>query len=228
MEKGQGWSGLEEFVEGLDVSRSMQLTSSLEHFQIKRHAIKIASQEFLETPVHYFEFGVFRGNTFKYAQSVFHLGSEFYGFDSFKGLPEEWRVSMPYHRKHKAENYQPTKGESFNNFNLNGKSPDPGRGTFVKGLFQETLEPFLEKFKRRYPLVILIDCDLYSSTLYLLTRLHSCMRKGDILIFDELGDKLNEFKAFNDYIRSHYVQEKFQCMAYDNLDKLVFVFKKVA
>ena len=83
---------------------------------------------------------------------------------------------------------------------------EDARCSFYKGLFQETLpgfikdNPLLEK-----PKVIHLDADLFSATLYVLTMLHPYLNKGDILIFDEFNVPLHEFKAFDDYVTSFYV-----------------------
>ena len=52
-------------------------------------------------------------------------------------------------------------------------------------------------------MVLNIDSDLYSSALYALTSMHPLLRSGDYVYFDEFFDPLNEFSAFNDYIRSY-------------------------
>ncbi|MEM3907849.1 MAG: TylF/MycF/NovP-related O-methyltransferase, partial [Nitrososphaerota archaeon] len=77
--------------------------------------------------------------------------SRFFGFDSFSGLPEYWFKDFP-----------------AGPFNVGGKIPviDDNRVNFVKGLFQDTLPDFLRTFKPRNKLIILLDADLYSSTMF--------------------------------------------------------------
>lgn len=53
-------------------------------------------------------------------------------------------------------------------------------------------------------MVIHLDADLFSSTLYVLTQLNSFFKSGDILMFDEFSALIGEFKAFNDYREAYY------------------------
>ena len=227
MMQNQRWNNLSDFIMNLPVESRLCLDQHLKHFEIKRLVLERIASDFSKQPVHYLEFGVFRGNTFRYVQKFFSQGSKFIGFDSFHGLPEPWITHMPNHRQFSEKEYRPTLTQSYNNFDLQGLAPDPGQGQLIQGLFQDTLEGFLSQFQRKYPLVVLIDCDLYSSALYILCRLHDIIQVGDIIIFDEFGDENNEFKAFNDYIHSHYQKNSYVCKYWDSLDGLVAAFEKV-
>jgi hypothetical protein len=98
------------------------------------------------------------------------------------------------------------------------------RAMLFKGLFQDTLPDALE---RAFPggrkpgrlMVLNIDSDLYSSALYALTSMHTLLRTGDHIYFDEFFDPLNEFSAFNDYIRAYNAKSWFVpvARAYDGL-----------
>lgn len=139
--------------------------------------------------IDYLEFGVFQGKSILYwADKNREAQSKFVGFDTFTGLPEDWDYLKKGH------------------FNVEGKAPvtQDGRVSFVKGLFQDTLPGFLKDFSvsnRR--LVIHNDSDLYSSSLYLLTRLDDVIRPGTIIVFDEFGNVQHEFRAFFDYIAAY-------------------------
>lgn len=136
-------------------------------------------------PISYLEFGVYAGESMKYWLAINdNPDSRFYGFDTFTGLPEDWSRHMK-------------KGT----FNLNGTIPefDDNRAEVVKGMFQETLGPFLQNFRRNDKLVLHLDADLYSSTLFVLAQLDHLIKVGDIIIFDEFGDLNGEFKAYLDY-----------------------------
>ena len=144
------------------------------------------------SPVDYLELGVYRGaSILKWAAINQNSTSRFYGFDSFEGLPESW---VNVRRTH------PT-----GTFDTNGNIPktDDKRVQFVKGLFQETLQPFLRNFETKNRLVVHYDCDLYSSTLYGLTQLNPILQAGSVVIFDEFVSAPNEFQAFIDYVKAY-------------------------
>jgi len=142
--------------------------------------------------INYLEFGVFKGETIEFWSKLNNNpASNFVGFDTFTGLPEGWD----------------SRGLPQGYFSTNGIAPsiDDGRVSFVKGLFQQTLPPFLASFKPAHRLVIHNDSDLYSSTLFTLLSLHPFMVNGTIIIFDEFNDVLDELRALLDYSSSFYI-----------------------
>ncbi len=152
-------------------------------------------------PIDYLEFGVHQGHSiFYFAEQNESPDSRFFGFDCFTGLPEDWNGD--FKRGH---------------FDTGGRMPmtaDP-RIEFVVGLFQDTLPKFLADFKIRNRIILHLDCDLYSSTLYCLTRLDTALPKGAVLIFDEFGELLHEFRAVDDYFSSYRREFKVIC-SHDN------------
>ncbi len=145
---------------------------------------------FPEEPIDYLEFGVYEGaSILDWSAINRHEKSRFFGFDSFQGLPESW-------------NYRGGV-MAAGTFDTGGKIPnvEDSRIVFIKGLFQESIPGFLEQFKRRSRLVVHLDADLYSSTLYVLCRLHKLMAPGTVLFFDEFITE--EFCAWEDYATSH-------------------------
>ena len=139
--------------------------------------------------IDYLEFGVWKGEAIDAWRKLnTAAGSRFVGFDTFEGLPENWEEGHP-------------KGT----FSTHGATPriDDLRVSFVKGLFQKTLLGFLEQTKLSNRLVINVDCDLYSATLYVLTMLDRYFQPGTIIIFDDFYSMSHEFKAFIDYDRSY-------------------------
>jgi len=139
--------------------------------------------------IDYLEFGVHEGHSILYfAQQNKSADSRFFGFDCFSGLPEDWNADFARGR-----------------FDTGGRTPettDP-RVEFIAGMFQDTLPKFLANFRTDKQIVVHIDCDLYSSALYCLTKLDAILPKGSILIFDEFGDVLHEFRAAHDYMSSY-------------------------
>ena len=149
----------------------------------------IEKEGLASTPLNYLEFGVAQGHSFKwFLQQFTHSQSRFYGFDTFTGLPED---------------YGPYKKGYFNN----GSAPpeiDDTRGKFYQGLFQQTLPGFIKELDNTKRNVIMLDADLYSATLYVLTSLAPYLKKGDIIFFDEFAVPTHEFKAFYEFQQIYY------------------------
>jgi hypothetical protein len=90
-------------------------------------------------------------------------------------------------------------------FSTNGKTPDidDKRVCFIKGYFQESLPEFLATFKKKADrLIIHLDADLYTATLFVLTSLNDLIEPQTIIIFDEFFSVNHEFSAFLDYTSS--------------------------
>ena len=133
------------------------------------------------------EFGVYKAITTNFIAKRCP-DTQIYGFDSFEGLPEHWTGNRFSRR----------------NFNREGRLPKVAKNVeLVVGLFQDTLEPFLKRVPGPFA-VVHIDCDIYSSTRYVLTRLAGRLAEGCVLIFDEFfnyhGYQLHEFKAFHEFL----------------------------
>ncbi|HEY3173982.1 MAG TPA: TylF/MycF/NovP-related O-methyltransferase [Thermoanaerobaculia bacterium] len=142
-------------------------------------------------PITYLEFGVFQGSSMRAWTGINTAPeSEFFGFDSFEGLPETWDSG----------------GGTFvpGTFSTAGRFPpiDDPRVRFIKGWFHDTLPAFLEQFSPHKPIVVNCDADLYTSTMFVLCRLDPILRPGTILMFDDFSAMLHEFRALEDYTRS--------------------------
>jgi O-methyltransferase len=147
--------------------------------------------------IDYLEFGVFKGESLNHwVESNNVSNSRFFGFDSFEGLPEDWQT-MP-------------KGY----FSTDGIVPDikDDRVSFVKGWFQDSLPTFLKSHESKNRLVIHLDADLYSSTLFSLATLNTIIQPGTIIIFDEFLNIIHEYKALIDYEQSFL--RKYKLLAY--------------
>ncbi len=160
-------------------------------------------------PIDYLEFGVYQGYTIKYWSTInANPNSRFYGFDSFEGLPEDWAgafVRVP-------------KGT----FDTEGAIPecDDPRVAFHKGWFQNSLPVFLETFKVQNRLLIHCDADLYTSTLYVLCTLHSLLKPGTLIVFDEFSGATDEFRAFTDYTSSFLLKYRVVAQVGSQCDQL--------
>jgi O-methyltransferase len=151
----------------------------------------LSAQVIGDRSITYLEFGVYQGASIRYwAELNKHSASEFIGFDTFEGLPEEWDI----HIGTLEQGHFTTKGQ------LPAVADE--RMRFIKGLFQDTLPKFLKSCNMHNQLVINNDSDLYSSTLYTLCTLNPVMVNGTIVIFDEFSHALDEFRALEDYTTS--------------------------
>lgn len=147
-------------------------------------------EQLLDRPIDYFEFGVAGGTSFKWWLERNSISSSrFFGFDTFEGLPEKWgpfeKGSMSY---------------ALESLNIS----DPRAG-FYKGLFQDTLITFLEKYDNQNRKLIHIDSDLFSAALFVMTQLYRFLKPGDILMFDEFAVPQHEFFAFKIFTESFYI-----------------------
>jgi O-methyltransferase len=155
--------------------------------------------------IDYLEFGVFQGESIKYWTSINKRPeSRFFGFDSFEGLPEDWKDGRP--RGH---------------FDTGGSTPTIGdaRVQFVKGWFVNSVPPFARDFTTRNRLVLHLDADLYGSTMLPLVHFERLMTSGTLLIFDEFYDREHEYKALMDWQK--IFDRKFRVVAeMDNFSKI--------
>jgi O-methyltransferase len=150
----------------------------------------LETENLLDASINYIEFGVAQGQSFIwFLQQNLNLESRFYGFDTFTGLPEDFG------------SYK--KGS----FDTQNKPPEirDSRIKFYQGLFQQTVPGFLLELNNSRRNVIMIDADLYSATLYVLTSIAPFLKKDDIIFFDEFAVPTHEFKAFNDFVQSYYI-----------------------
>ena len=138
----------------------------------------------------FYEFGVWRGEAFKYLIKTFKKG---YGFDTFEGLPEDWH------------------NEKAGTYNSDGNIPKIKGGKFITGKFEDTLPGFFAA-KRPMASIINFDADLYSSTICALNFAKPVIDKHTILIFDEFLINKNwekdEYKALEEFCaKNNYTYE---------------------
>lgn len=175
--------------------------------EAKRKALAFAAERIEKSSVIYIELGVREGASMKHmARCLKEPNHELHGFDTFTGLPDGWLPAWggnPVGRFREVGEMAATKQPEFYDTRI----------VLHKGLFQDTLPnalPRLGEFEQRF---INIDCDTYSGALFGLTLLHPYLKSGDIVYFDEFHDELNEYAAFNDYVRSYYTRDRFRLIA---------------
>ena len=145
------------------------------------------------------EFGVYMGQTLKLMASFRNNGSV-YGFDSFRGLPEEWNYGnsnkSKYVRKGAFEIAAPPTMEE-SNIELRA------------GLFNESIPPFLDEpgIASEKLRLLHVDCDLYSSTKSVLYLLQDKLVPGVVIVFDEIINypmwRKGEFLALWEMLRDN-------------------------
>ena len=155
------------------------------------------------------EFGVAGGSTINgIADAV--PNRKVYGFDSFEGLPEDWRP-----------------GIGAGTFKQDRLPEVKSNVELVVGLFSDTLPKFLEE--HREPIAFIhIDCDLYSSTKCVFDLVKDRCQDGTIIAFDEIrsytGFEDHEYKAFNEFLEQ--TGYKWECIGQHGGEQAGFVIYK--
>jgi predicted O-methyltransferase YrrM len=177
------------------------LKSQARHLELAIQNIKLAGP--------WLEFGVWKGTTARLLMNHLPEGGRLFLFDSFQGLPEDWKPGFP-------------KGE----FAL----PESERPRFddcsvelVEGFFEDTLPSWVRSHVE--PLALLfIDCDLYSSTKTILSCLHPLITPGTVIIFDEYHVPeldSDEMTAFLEYANAHEVSYTYLAKAQNGSVSLI-------
>lgn len=156
----------------------------------KLYEAVMGQEKILSIPLDYFEFGVSSGASFRWwLQHQQHPGSRFFGFDTFEGLPEAFG----------------SYGKGALAAGLESINVQDSRASFYKGLFQDTLLPFLETYENQNRKLIHLDADIFSATLFALSQLYKYLKEGDIIMFDEFAVPTHEFRAFQVFTESFYI-----------------------
>lgn len=137
----------------------------------------------------YCEFGVYKGETINFIASK--IPHTVHGFDSFEGLPEDWRAGF------EAGAFATPLPEVRANVKLH------------KGWFDKSVPVWAKEHQG--PLAFAhLDADLYSSTKTVLDILVDRVVAGTVLQFDEYfnypGWKEGEYKAFQEFVAERGVR----------------------
>lgn len=149
--------------------------------QFRKKQVK-ENKNFLDGKL-FLEFGVFKGNSIlEYYSSYLEnsIDPVFFGFDAFKGLPEE-----------KLDLHTPWKVGDFDlNGVINPKLLNKKGLEIIPGWFSDTLnEQTKKKFGKKKVGLVHIDCDIYTSTLEVLEFLvvNDLLVDGTLIVYDDWG-----------------------------------------
>lgn len=185
------------------VERSLAYSIIYEKFPSLGHCRTFADREKLwdyclsnivgiDGPITYIEFGVWEGYSIKYfAERNKNQNSLFFGLDSFEGLPEDWAHLRKAH------------------FSTGGNLPkiQDNRISFIKGWFQDTFSKLSKNIEGSSDnFIVHYDADLYSSTLFCLTRM-DYLKRSYLAVFDEFPG--HESRALYNYLQSNLAGVEF-------------------
>lgn len=159
----------------------------------------------------YLEFGVYEGDSFVAAfhfAQLFGLNSmNFYAFDSFQGLPKISGVDIKGFQHFQESDFSCSLAEFKRNVCRRGV--DPERVKTVKGWYDKVLnEETKKKLQIKKAAVIMVDCDLYESTVPVLNFITDYLQKGSVIIFDDwfcyrADPERGEQKAFREWLKKN-------------------------
>jgi hypothetical protein len=188
-------------------SREMMPTASVfdDPIATLEHALSLAPADGMAL-----EFGVYEGRTLRVITAA-RRNQQVFGFDSFQGLPEDWRSGLP--------------AGTF----ATDKLPDIPGAELVVGLFADTLPDFLAHHPG--PVSFLhVDADLYSSAVTVFTHVGPRLRPGSVIVFDEYfnypGWQRHEHRAWQEFAAASAVE--FEYVAYTgNNEQVALVITKI-
>lgn len=119
-------------------------------------------------------------------------GTNVYGFDWFKGLPERWRDGHAQGEFARQETPTPPKGVQW-----------------VEGMYQNSLPTFLTEHKGEKIGYLLIDSDLCSSAEFVLDQTYPHLADNAVIYFDEIMNfqayETGELLAFYRFLKKNHL-----------------------
>jgi predicted O-methyltransferase YrrM len=169
------------------------------------HALSLAPAEGMAL-----EFGVYSGRTLTLIATA-RGDKQVFGFDSFQGLPEDWRSNMP-----------------AGTFKIR-RLPDVPGAELVVGWFEDTVAEFLASHPDSVAFLHL-DADLYSSTSAVLEHVGPRLRPGSVIVFDEYFNyptwEQHEHRAWQEFVAKSGIE--FRYVAYTcNHEQVAVIVTKV-
>jgi O-methyltransferase len=158
----------------------------------------------------YIEFGVCYGSSLACMHDVLVESGEcdvrLFGFDSFEGLPDSARTEDTGH-------WTPGQFRSSLEFTkrlLAKRGVDVERTSLIKGWFEKSLnQDTAANLKLEHAGIIMVDCDLYSSTVQALRFCAPLIRDRAVIIFDDWNSlnlaeqNMGERRAFVEFLNEH-------------------------
>ncbi len=153
----------------------------------------------------YCELGVYEGQSINFLAP--RVAGAVHGFDSFEGLPSDWRENHP-----------------AGQFRVASLPRVPPNVVLHKGWFDATLPGF--SAAARSPIAFMhVDCDLYSSTRTVFDLLGDLVAEGTIIVFDEYfnypGWAEGEHRALLEYAAA--TGTRFEYLSYNSRSEQVAV-----
>jgi len=164
-------------------------------------------------PGDYLEFGVYVGTSLSCMHEVLAARElddvRLFGFDSFEGLPsdtdaDETSQIIPWRPGDMKVPYEVTRE------NLDRKGVDWDRTTLIKGFFEDSLTPdVVHEHRIRKVEVIMVDCDLYSSTKTVLDFCAPLIGDHAVILFDDwcpatlAAARTGERRAFEEFLAAN-------------------------
>lgn len=144
----------------------------------------------------FMELGVYKGDSINLLAKM-RPSQQFFGFDSFEGLPEAW-----------------TLGARKGAFDIGGGLPSVRDNvSLIKGFFSESLGPFRNTQQGKTIAFAHIDCDLYSSTKEFFAMMQDMIVPGTVILFDEYFNysdwEEGEYKAFQEFVTAKNIQYEY-------------------
>ena len=202
-------------------------------------ALRLLQEKQPDVPLgDYLEFGVYHGTSLSSMyDAIRELGVDsvrLFGFDSFQGLPsiaadEDDGLWAPGQYRSSME---------LTRTNLSRWGVPEGSATLIPGWFDDTLVPEtrLQHGIHRVS-VVMVDCDLYSSTKTALAFCEPLVRDTAVFVFDDwhadgLADRnMGEGAAFREFLREHphFTAEELAGLNYkDKADPMIFLVTRRA
>jgi hypothetical protein len=174
----------------------------------REHLWEIAL-EAATVPGAFVELGVWTGESINYMARM-KPNAEFFGFDSFEGLAENWSGT--------------SLGRGY--FDVKGVLPVvPDNVTLISGWFESTLPDFINNHPDPFAFVH-FDADTYESTKLALDAFSSRIVAGSVLVFDEFHGYPNwrngEFKAWSEFVESRKLN--FRYIAFSRQQAALVIF----